>query len=146
MEPVRETNFNKAKWKIENPFIYLQVKMETFLLKKGYLLLIIGFLLGRALILAKLTPFSLPFFATVYLIRRDKAPLALIGIIAGAATLSIIDAVSTLALTVFFIVIYRITKKWLKNEVKTSSISCICYFINWQPYRGLPSFRTIHII
>ena len=80
MEPMGEINFGKSKWKIENPFIYLQTKIETILLKKGYLLLIIGFLLGRALILAKLTPFSFPFFAAVYLIRRDKAPLALIGI------------------------------------------------------------------
>ena len=92
MEPVRKTNLGKVKWKIESPFIYLQTKIETLLLKKGYLLFIIGFLLGRALILATLTPFSLPFFATVYLIRRDKAPLTLIGIIAGAATLSIMDA------------------------------------------------------
>jgi len=118
MEPVRKTNLGKIKWKIESPFIYLQTKIEAVLLKKGYLLFIIGFLLGRALILATLTPFSLPFFATVYLIRRDKAPLTLIGIIAGAATLSITDALSTFALTVFFIVIYRITKKWLQNEVK----------------------------
>src|SRR3954466_6436700 len=118
MEPVRKTNLGKIKWKIGSPFIYLQTKIETLLLKKGYLLFIIGFLLGRALILATLTPFSLPFFATVYLIRRDKAPLTLIGIIAGAATLSITDALSTFALTVFFIVIYRITKKWLENEVK----------------------------
>ena len=118
MEPVRKTNLGKIKWKIESPFIYLQTKIETLLLKKGYLLFIIGFLLGRALILATLTPFSLPFFATVYLIRRDKAPLTLIGIIAGAATLSIMDALSTFAITVFFIVIYRITKKWLQNEVK----------------------------
>ena len=85
--------------------------MENLFLKKGYILLFLAFLLGRALILAQLTPFSLPFFAAVYLIRRDQAPLALIGLIAGAATISITACVSTFAITVLFLVLY----KWTKN-------------------------------
>ena len=72
--------------------------METLFLKKGYILLLLAFLLGRSLILAQLTPFSVPFFAAVYLMRRDRAPLALVGLIAGAATLSIQEALSTFAL------------------------------------------------
>ena len=117
-EPMREMDFSKEKIKFENPFINMGAKMETFFLKKGYILLIIGFLLGRALILANLTPFSVPFFAAVYMIRKDRAPLALVGLIAGAATLSFQDAISTFALTVLYMVVYRVTKKWLKNEVK----------------------------
>ena len=35
MEPVRKTNLGKIKWKIESPFIYLQTKIETLLLKEG---------------------------------------------------------------------------------------------------------------
>lgn len=118
IEPVGEVDFAKPKFKIENPFKNFQAKLETLFLKKGYILLILGFLLGRSLILAKLTPFSIPFFAAVYLIRRDKAPLVLFGLIGGAATLSITDAVTTAALSVVFLVIYRSTKKWLNNEVK----------------------------
>lgn len=118
IEPIGEVNFTKSKLKIENPFKNFQVKMETLFLKKGYILLLIGFLLGRSLILAQLTPFSIPFFAAVYLIRRDRAPLALVGLISGAATLSIMDAVSTFGLTVLFLLIYQSTKKWLQNEVK----------------------------
>ena len=38
MEPVRKTNLGKIKWKIESPFKYFQTKIETLLLKKGYLL------------------------------------------------------------------------------------------------------------
>ena len=118
IEPIREVDFDKAKLKFDNPFINMQSKLEMLFLKKGYILLLIGFLLGRALILAKLTPFSIPFFAAVYLIRRDRAPLALVGLVAGAATLSIRDAVSTFALTVLYLIVYRVSKKWLKNEVK----------------------------
>nr|WP_295970492.1 stage II sporulation protein E [uncultured Bacillus sp.] len=118
MEPIRQVDFSKTKLKFDNPFINIQSQLEMIFLKKGYILLLIGFLLGRALILAKLTPFSIPFFAAVYLIRRDRAPLALVGLIAGAATLSIRDAVSTFALTVIYLIVYRATKRWLKNEVK----------------------------
>ena len=132
MEPVRKTNLSKTKWKLENPFINLQIKNRNALTKEGISFIHNGFLLGRALILATLTPFSLPFFATVYLIRRDKAPLTLIGIIAGAATLSITDALSTFAITVFFIVIYRITKKWLQNEVKLLPFHVFIDLINWK--------------
>ena len=46
------------------------------------------------------------------------------------------DAVSTFAITLFFIVIYRITKKWLQNEVKASSFLCIVYFTNWKLIEG----------
>ncbi|KAA9011994.1 stage II sporulation protein E [Niallia endozanthoxylica] len=118
MDPIRDVNFAKSKIKLANPFTNFQAKMETFFLKKGYILLLIGFLLGRSLILAKLTPFSVPFFAAVYLVRKDRAPLALIGLIAGAATLSVADAVSTFVLTVLFLLSYKATKRWLKNEVK----------------------------
>lgn len=119
IESVREVGFDKTKLKFENPFINIQSKLEMFFLKKGYILFFIGFLLGRALILAKLTPFSIPFFAAVYLIRRDRAPIALAGLVAGAATLSMRDAVSTFILTVLYLIVYRLSKRWLKNEVKT---------------------------
>lgn len=118
MEPMREVDFSKTKFKFDNPFINIQSKLETIFLKKAYILLLIGFLLGRALILAKLTPFSIPFFAAVYLIRRDRAPIALVGLVGGAATLSIQDAVSTFALTLLYLIVYRVTRKWLTNEVK----------------------------
>ena len=117
IDPIREVDFVKP-FKIENPFKNAQAKMENLFLKKGYILLFLAFLLGRSLILAQLTPFSLPFFAAVYLMRRDKAPLVLVGLIAGAATLSIQAALSTFAITVLFLVLYKGTKKWLKNEVK----------------------------
>ena len=117
IDPIREVDFVKP-FKIENPFKNAQAKMENLFLKKGYILLFLAFLLGRSLILAQLTPFSLPFFAAVYLMRRDKAPLVLVGLIAGAATLSIRAALSTFAITVLFLVLYKGTKKWLKNEVK----------------------------
>ena len=118
IEPGGEVTMNGSKKDLFSGFAKFQVKIETFLLKKGFILLFIGFLLGRALILAKLTPFSLPFFAAVYLIKRDRAPLALIGLVGGAATLSMSDAVLTFGSAVMFLIVYRFIERWIKNDIK----------------------------
>lgn len=118
IEPVGEVRFNQPKLDVTKGVKKLQSMMEVFFIQKGILLLLIGFLLGRALILAKLTPFSLPFFAAVYFSRRDKAPLALIGLIAGAATLTITNAFSVFGTAFLFLFTFRVAKKWLSNEIK----------------------------
>jgi stage II sporulation protein E len=118
IESIGEVNFERPKLELSKGINKFQAKLESFFIKKGYLLLLIGFLLGRALILAKLTPFSLPFFAAVYFLRRDRAPLALIGLVGGAATLSIKAAVITFGVVFLFLLSFRISKKWLKNEMK----------------------------
>lgn len=118
IDPVGKVNINKPKMELVKGLNEFQLSMETFFLKKGFLLLFIGFLLGRALIIAKLAPFSIPFFAAVYLVRRDKAPIALIGLIGGAATISFVNAVSTFGTAFLFLFAFRIAKKWLSNEIK----------------------------
>jgi stage II sporulation protein E len=121
-EPIGEVNFNRPKMEFSNGLNKFLAKLETFFIKKGYILLFIGFLLGRALILTKLTPFSLPFFAAVYLMRRDRAPLALVGLVAGAVTLSISDAVLTFSSACAFLIIYRVVGKWFRNDNKVVPI------------------------
>lgn len=118
IDSIGEVNFERPKLELAKALKKLQAKLETFFIKKGYLLLLIGFLLGRALILAKLTPFSLPFFAAVYFLRRDRAPLALIGLVGGAATISLKVAAVTFVVVFLFLFSFRISKKWLKNEIK----------------------------
>ncbi len=119
IEPVGEVNLHSTKWDLGKGLRKIQYLLESFFIKKGYLLLFVGFLLGRALILAKLTPFCLPFFASVYLIKRDRAPLALIGLVVGAATISLGNAAFTFTVTLLFLVIFRVSQKWLTNEVKS---------------------------
>ncbi|MEH7086352.1 stage II sporulation protein E [Neobacillus drentensis] len=120
IEPVSEVNLQPSKWALQSGLKKIQLMLESFFIKKGFLLLLVGFLLGRALILAKLTPFCLPFFASVYLIKRDRAPLALIGLVIGAVTISLSNAASTFIITLGFIVVFRISKKWLRNELKAA--------------------------
>lgn len=119
IEPVGGLSLNsRQKFDLSKGVGKLQAKLETLFLKKGYILLVIGFLLGRALILSKLTPFILPFFAAVYMLRRDRAPLALLGLVAGAATLSLTETAYAFTVIVLFLLLFRMSMKWLKNEVK----------------------------
>ncbi|WP_442853984.1 stage II sporulation protein E [Bacillus sp. FJAT-18017] len=107
-----------TRWEIGNLFAKMQDKAELFFLKHGYLLIIVGFLLGRALILSKLTPFGLPFFAAVFLIKKERAPLALLGLIAGAATISLGNALSSFTIIFLFLLLFRATREWITNPAK----------------------------
>ncbi|PKG22487.1 stage II sporulation protein E [Niallia nealsonii] len=116
IDTIGEVNFGKSKAGFGVFLNKFHVKIENLFIVKGYMLLFIGFLLGRALILAKLTPFTLPFFAAVYLTRKEKAPIALVGLIGGAATISLKESFSSFALSFIFLVIYKLLSKWKKNE------------------------------
>jgi stage II sporulation protein E len=118
IEPIGDVTFERSKLDLSKGLKKFQLKLETFFIRKGFLLLLIGFLLGRALILAKLTPFCLPFFAAVYFIRRDKAPIALIGLVVGAATLSFMQATYTFFTVALFLIAFRLLKRTIKNEMK----------------------------
>ncbi|KHF28467.1 Stage II sporulation protein E [Anoxybacillus sp. BCO1] len=54
--PLSETRTTVSQW-----FQRFTVRLSHLLFQQGFLFLIIGFLLGRALILTKMTPFALPF-------------------------------------------------------------------------------------
>jgi stage II sporulation protein E len=118
IEPIGDVSFEPSRFDLSAGLKKFQQKLETFFIRKGFLLLLIGFLLGRALILAKLTPFCLPFFAAVYFVRRDKAPLTLIGLVAGAATLSLTQASYTFFTIGLFLIVYRTCRGLIKNELK----------------------------
>ena len=109
IDPIGEVDFGKSRDSFSSLVHKFYTKVENFFLVKGFLLLILGFLLGRALILGQLTPFALPFFAAVYLSRKDKAPLALIGLIAGAATLGVTEAASNFVLSFLFLISFFIS-------------------------------------
>ncbi|WP_206184322.1 stage II sporulation protein E [Sporolactobacillus sp. Y61] len=89
------------------------------ILKTDLFFLIAGFLLGRAVILSSLTPFILPFFATVFWLNRKKRWQASMMAIFGALTVSVgLAFYSLMALMVFLFVrhIARLISK--KNEVR----------------------------
>lgn len=66
-----------------------KAKAKLLLIERGLLLVIIGFLLGRAVILSTVSPFALAFLASVWLLQRKKSPHALLAVAAGAWSYSI---------------------------------------------------------
>jgi stage II sporulation protein E len=116
--PVGDVGFY-SKVDLSKSMKKIQLKVGNFFIKRGFLLLLVGFLLGRALILSTLTPFYLPFFAVVYFAKKDWAPISMLGLIIGAATISIANAFSTFAIVFLFLLIFRITKKWVENKARS---------------------------
>ncbi|MBS4175759.1 stage II sporulation protein E [Bacillus sp. FJAT-49736] len=112
------SNLEETKLEVSKRLTRLQVKLDQFFLQKGVALILIGFLLGRALILSHLSPFALPFFVAVYMMRRKKAPLVLLGLLAGALTLSIANVVYTFSCAVIFLVVFRIIARVHHDEIK----------------------------
>ena len=67
---VTDVQYNSEKWNPAHLIGRYTAKIEDIFIRQGYIMVVLGFLLGRALILSQLTPFSLPFFAAVYMMKR----------------------------------------------------------------------------
>nr|WP_065409947.1 stage II sporulation protein E [Bacillus wudalianchiensis] len=116
-EPVNHVGLEETKVEVFKGLKQFFTQLQVLLLEKGFILLIIGFLLGRALILSHLTPFGLPFFAAAFMLRRDCAPLALIGLLAGSLTLSIEQMSYSFFSIAVFLVAYRMLKNFHKEDI-----------------------------
>ncbi|WP_102347987.1 stage II sporulation protein E [Bacillus sp. Marseille-P3661] len=107
----------------------LAARLESIFVKKGLLLLMVGFLLGRAFILAKIAPFALPYFAAVYLMRKEKAGQAAIAVVLGALSTSLPSAgfvFGTIgAFFIFKILLLKISVDKLKMIPLTVMLSCL---------------------
>lgn len=101
----------------------LGVKLEHLFIKKGLLLIIVGFLLGRALILAKIAPFALPFFAAVFLMRKEKTGHAAIAVVLGALSTSIPSAGFIFGSIGVFFLFYLILSKVSSDPIKILPIN-----------------------
>ncbi|MBS4210815.1 stage II sporulation protein E [Bacillus sp. FJAT-50079] len=126
VESTVSMDLEKTGWDMAEGLRKMQQKIEYVLFQKGIALFIVAILLGRALILSHLTPFSLPFFAAVYMLRRDKAPLVLIGLLCGALTLSVGKAAYSLLLCIGFLLTFQLLKGLLKNPLKALPYFVLC--------------------
>ncbi|MFC7394743.1 stage II sporulation protein E [Scopulibacillus cellulosilyticus] len=78
--------------------------------------IIIGFLLGRALILSNMSPFIIPFFATVLALKRSKYWLAFMSLAAGGVTVSPKHGLFVLTSVVVYILFRAVTIKFIKRD------------------------------
>ncbi|MBM7704901.1 stage II sporulation protein E [Metabacillus iocasae] len=107
--PATEAIFNRTRLEFSRYITQFGLKTEKVLFHWGALLLIVGFLLGRALILMKIMPFALPFFAAVYVMKREKSALAGLAVLAGAFSLSIQNGLLLICAFFLFLVVYRLS-------------------------------------
>lgn len=122
LDSVADLNLPYTEYQAKRWMHVLFRKLDELFIQRGVILVIIGFLLGRALILSQLAPFAVPFFAAVYLLRKNKAPYALIGLIAGAATIHVMNAVTIFAAAIIFMVLYKIREPSLSQQYKLISL------------------------
>lgn len=85
----------------------LKTWVEHIFFRWGFVIALVGFLLGRAYILTNILPFALPFFAAVYIMKRDKIALAFLAVMGGAFTVSLENTTFTFA-SIFMFFIYNI--------------------------------------
>lgn len=85
---------------------------------KGFIYVVIGFLLGRAFILSEVLPFALPFFGAMLLIRRDKAFYACLSLLAGALTISPKHSLLILTALAVFTLFSKIGTYIVQDRVK----------------------------
>jgi stage II sporulation protein E len=145
MEPLGDVQLKEAKAGAINWIQQLQMKSEHIFIKKGISLAIIGFLLGRALILSQLAPFGLPFFAAVFLMRRDRAPLALFGLIAGGLTVHYSNSLVIFASAFLLLLFHKIKKPAVEGQFKTMSMYVFASLFLVNLAEQYLVFRTIQL-
>ena len=112
-------NQTQARSTLGNGMMQLKGKMEQIFFNWGLLLVGIGFLLGRALILSKITPFALPFFAAVFMMKREKAGVVSIAVMLGALSNAIPNGGFVFGSIILFFILYPIIAKLSHDKVKT---------------------------
>lgn len=79
----------------------------------------IGFLLGRAMILAEMSPFALPFAASVFVLRKERTGIAVFAVVAGAMTLQPINALFFLSALLVYACLQKGTDLFIKNRIQS---------------------------
>lgn len=112
----------------------LNLEVDKWVQKLGVFYILMGYLLGRALILQDLAPFAAAFFIVVYFLRRDKVLLTSIALLLGAASHSTSHAFFILLNIGISFSILRIQERRNKKE------------LNQAPFIVLASIFFSHMI
>ena len=116
MQSVDSTGYVKWKRKTERKTSrQWKMKAKVLFIDRGLLLVLVGFLLGRAVILSAVSPFAVAFLASVWLMRRKRTLHALIAISFGALTYSLDHTLFLLMATLLFLILLAVFNQ-LKRE------------------------------
>lgn len=118
----------KVEELILHPFIGGNLKQQSWLgaFKRvgstlfhhwGILPMLLGFLLGRAMIIGELSPFALPFFAVMYHLRRDRLPHVGLAILLGAFSHQLGNPIVLLGGMGLYLIIQKLLNSWGKADL-----------------------------
>ncbi|MED4533435.1 stage II sporulation protein E [Metabacillus fastidiosus] len=117
MEPISELNMATQQF-FSRFFHRFSSRLQLLLLHKGLIYVLIGILLGRAVILTEILPFALPFFGAVFLMKKEKAFFAGLSLIAGGLTVSIEASLLIMTSIILFLIVNRIISYFFKDKLK----------------------------
>lgn len=104
MPHVQTKGLNEGKTKFNTLRQAFLKRMKDLLIERGWILYIIGFLLGRAIILSVASPFSVAFLATISLLRQKRLLKTFIAMLVGGFTVSFTQGIHIgLAMVVFLL-------------------------------------------
>lgn len=118
VEPVQNLDmFHRLRLFLHHAIKAFETEMERYFFQRGLLIMVIGFLLGRAVILSDVTPFALPFFASVFMVKKDKSLLALLAMGGGALTSSSWSFLYIAGSILLFLVLQSIVYKYVDSKL-----------------------------
>ncbi|WP_185819968.1 stage II sporulation protein E [Salibacterium salarium] len=107
VQPMWESAWRKWKRTEQHGKNKMLKGMEMLFIQWGALVFLTGLLLGRAVLLAELYPFAIPFFAAVYAWRKEKAVIGAAGIMVGTFSGALFHAAFVIAALTLFIILYE---------------------------------------
>lgn len=122
-------------------------KTKLLLLENGWLLFIIGFLLGRAIVLSTVSPFALAFLASVWFMRREKSFKVMVATTGGALTYQLEHGVYVAGAMMVFLFFASLFRK-LEHQDKVLPIivffsSCLTRIFNYSLITELTSYEWL---
>src|SRR5690625_58453 len=95
----------------------IYAKIKSILLDSGWLFFIVGFLLGRAIILSVVSPFSVALLATMWFTQKKKTFKVMLAIMIGALTHSMNHTVFVTIAMLMFILLASLFKNVKEQQI-----------------------------
>ncbi len=126
MKSIATKSFNEElnRWHLFRE--QMKHRIKNLLIDRGWLLMIVGLLLGRAVILSIVSPFAIAFFATVWCMQRRSAIKVMFALLLGASSYSIVQSLF-LTLT---IVIFLLLATWFQSSTEDHRRTPLFVFIS----------------
>ncbi|WP_240689158.1 stage II sporulation protein E [Ammoniphilus sp. YIM 78166] len=119
--------------------------IESGIERFGIFYILMGYLLGRAMILQDLAPFATAYFIVVYFLRKDKVLLTAMALMMGAASHSTSHAVMIFISLALSFTILRIQERRFKRELNQAPFIVLAsLLISRMAYTYLANEMTLY--